>query len=115
MTQHILCDEEDIWIGEIRHFDVDDTPVLLTRLQNDELKAYLGLCPHQDRQLEETGELRCMCGMHKNQDTVLTCTAHSYEFDLESGEGVNPDHTELRDFPLEINEDGEILISIPEE
>lgn len=111
--KHTLCDDFDLWADEMRFFEVDDRKVMVWRDPEEDLHAYNATCPHQDRDLEETGKRTCLCGPHDDEKT-LTCSAHSWEFDLESGEGVNPSGTGLNEYEVGI-EDGEIYVVLPEE
>lgn len=111
--KHFLCDDYDLWADELRFFEVDQQKVMVWRDLNEELHAYTAICDHQDRDLEETGKRECLCGPH-DDETTLTCTAHSWEFDLETGESVNPSGNGLNEYEIGI-EDEEIFVVIPEE
>lgn len=111
-TKHYLCDDHDIWADEIQFFELDDRKVMVWRDREEQLHAYNATCPHQDRDLEETGERKSFCGVH-DDETTLTCAAHSWEFDLESGEGLNPTGSQLSEYEIGI-EDGEIYVVLSE-
>lgn len=108
-----MCDDFDLWADELAFFDVNGRKVMVWRDLEEDLHAYNATCPHQDRDLEQTGERGCVCGPHDDK-TTLTCTAHSWEFDLESGGGVNPSGDGLNEYETGI-EDGEIFVVLPEE
>lgn len=110
--KHFLCDDHDIWADEVQFFEVGPEKVMIWRDTEEMLHAYDATCPHQDRDLEETGTRECVCGPHDDSQT-LTCTAHSWEFDLESGDGLNPTGPELNEYETGV-EDGEIFVVLSE-
>jgi toluene monooxygenase system ferredoxin subunit len=81
---------DDLWEGEVGEFYVDDLPILLAHLRSGEIRAFQGSCPHAGFPLAD-GEL---------DGDVLTCAGHSWEFDLNSGAGLNPDNCRLRSYPV---------------
>ncbi|MCV7412166.1 (2Fe-2S)-binding protein [Mycobacterium florentinum] len=95
---------DELWEGEVGEFYVDDRPILLVHLRNGEIRAYDGLCPHANYPLAE-GNI---------EDDVLTCGAHSWEFDLTTGSGVNPANCQLQSHPVRRDGD-QIVISLTEE
>ena len=74
-----VADEGDLWDGEMESYDLDGHEVLLIRLDGV-YHAYDGACPHQSTSLA-TGTL---------DGNLLTCSAHEWEFDARTGQGVNP-------------------------
>lgn len=81
---------DDLWEGEVGEFFFGDRSILLAHLRNGELRAYDGACPHAGFPLAD-GDVT---------DDVLTCSAHSWEFDLTTGAGVNPDNCRLHSYPV---------------
>ncbi|MFD1685500.1 Rieske 2Fe-2S domain-containing protein [Halobellus litoreus] len=110
--KHYLCDDHDIWADELTFFEVEGRKVLIWRDLDEELHAYDAICPHQDRDLEETGKRGCMCGPH-DDETTITCAAHTWEFDLETGEGVNPSGNGLNEYEAGVD-GGEIYVVMSE-
>jgi len=110
--KHYVCDDHDLWADEMTFAEVGQQKVMLWRDLDEEVHAYNATCPHQDRDLEETGERQCVCGPH-DDETTLTCSAHSWEFDLESGDGLNPTETGLNEYETGV-EDGQIYVIVPE-
>ena len=49
-------------------------------------------CPHEDAPLS-AGVL---------EGTVVTCPMHGWQFDVSTGQGVNPPHYRLRPFPVHV-------------
>lgn len=103
-AKHILCDDHDLWADEIRFFDVDGEKIMVWRDKEADLHAYTAMCPHQNRDLEETGERESFCGVH-DDDKVMTCAAHSWEFDLETGEGLNPSGPQLEEYEIGVDDE----------
>lgn len=89
-----VCDADELWDGEMDAFDVGDDEVLLVRV-NGEYHAYHGTCPHQSVSLAE-GSL---------EGTTLTCRAHLWQFDVCTGNGINPASGRLRRYPIRIEDD----------
>lgn len=77
----------DIWKGEMIGAVVDGRKVLLVRTE-EEVLAYEDRCAHLGVALSE-GRL---------DGTVLTCSAHHWQYDVTTGRGVNPAHTCLTRF-----------------
>jgi toluene monooxygenase system ferredoxin subunit len=110
--KHYICEDHDIWADEMTFFEVGGRKILIWRDLEEQIHAYDAICPHQDRDLAETGERGCMCGPH-DDDTTLTCTAHTWEFDLQSGEQLNPTGNGLKEYQSGVDGD-EIYVVIPE-
>jgi toluene monooxygenase system ferredoxin subunit len=82
---------DELWSGEMRGVIVGGTKVLLLNLDGNVL-AYEDRCAHKGVELSK-GRL------HR---TVLTCSAHSWEYDVASGRGLNPRHVCLRTFDVKL-------------
>lgn len=94
---------DDLWEGEVAEFQVGDRPILLAHLRTGEIRAYDGLCPHAGFPLAD-GDV---------DGAVLTCTAHSWEFDLATGAGVNPANCQLNSHPVRLD-GNQITVSLTE-
>lgn len=92
---------DELWDGEMQSCTVAGVRVLLLRL-GERVRAYEDRCAHLGVPLSE-GTLR---------GSVLTCSAHHYEYDALTGCGINPCTVKLVEFPLRI-EDGAICIEVP--
>ncbi|HVR64435.1 MAG TPA: Rieske 2Fe-2S domain-containing protein [Polyangia bacterium] len=91
---------DDLWEGEMVGVVCGGTDVLVARL-DAEVRAYENRCPHAGSRLSD-GFLEA---------AKLTCSAHRWEFDLQTGAGINPVRCRLRRFPVKII-DGDILIQL---
>lgn len=96
------CDLDDVWEGEMDVFEVDGQDVLIVHAADGEIRAFNPICPHQEHPLIE-GDL---------ENGILTCSAHLWQFDVLSGEGVNPTGTSLINYPVK-TEDDAIWVAMP--
>jgi len=96
---------DELWDGEMKSCTVAGLRVCLLLLRiGDTVRAYEDRCAHLGVPLSE-GTLR---------GSVLTCSAHHYEYDALTGCGINPCTVKLVEFPLRI-EDGAICVDVPDE
>ena len=99
-----VCELDDVWEGEMEVFDVGENEVLIVHSPGQEIRAFDPTCPHQEFSLGD-GEL---------EDCVLTCPAHLWQFNVLTGEGVNPAGTALTSYPIKI-EGESIMVAFPEQ
>jgi toluene monooxygenase system ferredoxin subunit len=92
---------DDFWEGEVTDVQVGDELILLVHLNGGDIRAYQGHCPHQKTALAD-GKL---------EGNVLTCAAHSWQFNLSTGEGVNPRSCQLYRYQVKV-QDGTIFVGI---
>jgi toluene monooxygenase system ferredoxin subunit len=97
---------DDLWEGDVLDVEVADEQVLLVHLFGGAVKAYQGMCPHQEVLLAD--------GSWDPDTNVLICPGHSWEFDLTTGKGLNPTGCQLFEFAVQKVSD-EILVGIPED
>jgi len=90
----------DIQDGEMRAIGVEETDVLLIK-HKGVVHAYLDRCAHRETPLSE--------GIFK--DGVLTCHAHFWEYDPETGKTIDPPGSCLKKFSCKV-EDGFIFINV---
>jgi toluene monooxygenase system ferredoxin subunit len=95
---------DDLWEGETLDVQVGDQLILLVHLTGGEIRAYQGDCPHQRTALAD-GHL---------DGHVLTCAAHLWQFDLSTGQGVNPQGCRLDCYQVKV-EDETISVGIPQD
>ncbi len=79
-----VCTSTDVAPDEIVKVEVEARSVILMRCPAG-VRAYLDACPHKGTPLHD-GDL---------YDGVLTCSLHLWEFDVASGEGINPTGEQL--------------------
>lgn len=90
-----VCSLDELWEGEMESFEVDGQEVLLVCLDGGEVRAFQGVCPHQDIPLVE-GTF---------DGTRLVCRAHQWVFDATSGVGINPGNCRLAEYPVRLDGD----------
>ena len=97
-----ICSVSDVDEGEMDAFDTNSgLEVLILHLTGGEMKAYQAICPHEAIDLVE-GEF---------DGTKLTCSAHLWQFDGNTGKGINPDDCAIAEYPLKID-GSDVLVDI---
>ena len=96
-----VCNADDLWEGELLEVEIDKQLIILVRFPNDHIRAYQGICPHQDIPLIE--------GSFDGK--VIMCKAHQWTFDASSGVGLNPVNCHLTEYPVLLEGD-DILVSV---
>jgi toluene monooxygenase system ferredoxin subunit len=91
---------DDVWSGEIIGVAVEGIPVLLINV-GGRLHGYIDACPHQRTPLSR-GSLR---------DGILSCATHQWQFDAETGCGINPQSAYLEALPLTL-QGNDILLDL---
>jgi toluene monooxygenase system ferredoxin subunit len=94
---------DDLWEGEVTDVQVGDELILLVHLAGGDIRAYQGYCPHQKTTLAD-GKL---------DGHILTCAVHLWQFNLSTGEGVNPRGCQLYRYQVKV-EDATISVGIPQ-
>ncbi|MGB8325700.1 MAG: Rieske 2Fe-2S domain-containing protein [Candidatus Acidiferrum sp.] len=103
MTFRKVATLEDLWSGEMRALDVDGNSILLVNI-DDHVYAYANVCPHQKSRLIEGSLI----------GKTLRCARHHWEFDVCTGNGINPQNACLKAFPVSI-ESRDILLDLDDE
>ncbi|HVZ36709.1 MAG TPA: Rieske 2Fe-2S domain-containing protein [Polyangiaceae bacterium] len=93
---------DELWEGEMLGLRVGDADVLLVNLGEGGIQAYENRCPHARARLSE-GLLSA---------GTVRCAVHHWEFDLRTGNGINPRTCRLRRYAVRI-EDGLVKIWVP--
>lgn len=90
-----VCVLEDLWEGEMESFTVNGQDILLVCTEGGVVKAFQGICPHQDIPLIEG----------KFDGKTVICRAHLWQFDASNGKGLNPTDCALAEYPVNIDGD----------
>ena len=90
-----VCVLDDLWEGEMESFTVNGQELLLVCADGGVVKAFQGICPHQDIPLIEG----------KFDGKTVICRAHLWQFDAGTGKGINPSDCELAEYPVKIEGD----------
>ena len=96
-----LIEADALWDGEMESFDVGDDEVLVVKVDG-QIRAYDSVCPHQSQSLVE-GDL---------EGGILTCRAHEWQFDVRTGQGVNPTDTCLLRHDVRVSSDGMVQVRL---
>jgi toluene monooxygenase system ferredoxin subunit len=88
-----VLEESELWTGEMRGVEVRGRRVLLLRT-DDGVFAYEDRCAH----------LGVPLSAGKLEGSVITCSAHHYQYDARTGRGVNPTNIALRPYALRIHD-----------
>src|SRR5262245_3765282 len=86
--------------GEVMAVESEGQPVLLVNV-NGAIRAFADACPHLRTPLSE-GSLA---------GNALVCATHGWEFDANTGQGINPRTACLQSFAVHV-EDGDILVDV---
>lgn len=100
MTFRRAASVEDLWSGETMALEIDGNAVLLINV-DDRIYAYADACPHQKSRLSEGSVL----------GSTLRCARHQWEFDVRTGQGINPRSACLRAFFVVV-EGGDIHVDV---
>ncbi|MBB6444150.1 Rieske 2Fe-2S domain-containing protein [Bacillus benzoevorans] len=103
LVKERVCHRDEIWEGEKFFGYVSGKPVVLVNVEED-IKAFQGWCPHQDISFEDAELEGC----------TLSCMAHVWTFDMRTGKGINPKKTQLQEFPVEIDREGMVFVTLLE-
>lgn len=98
------CSLDELWEGEMKEVTVGGRDLLVVHAEGGHVSAFSAWCPHQAEPLVK-GDL---------DGRRLTCTAHMWEFDAVSGQGLNPDDCALSPFPVKV-ESGQVFVDVSQE
>jgi toluene monooxygenase system ferredoxin subunit len=91
---------DELWEGEMIPLEMGGRVVLLVNVDGN-IRAYADSCPHLRTRLSQ-GSLK---------RNVLTCSTHGWEFDVSTGQGINPGTACLESFAVK-REGEDILIDL---
>jgi toluene monooxygenase system ferredoxin subunit len=100
MTVHRVAALAELWAGDLVPARVAGARLVMVRI-GDEVHAYEDRCTHLGVALSE-GTL---------EGSVLTCSAHHWQYDVSTGRGINPSTACLVRFPVTI-EHGEVYVEV---
>jgi toluene monooxygenase system ferredoxin subunit len=103
MTFRKVASLDELWSGEMIGLDVGGNSVLLVNV-DDHIYAYVDACPHQRTRLSEGYLL----------GKTLRCATHHWEFEVCTGQGINPQNACLQTLPVTV-ENRDILLDLDEE
>jgi toluene monooxygenase system ferredoxin subunit len=92
---------DELWEGDMTAVTVDGENVLLINV-GGQVRAYANRCPHQAGALDE-GDF---------DGATLTCLRHLWEFDADTGCGINPASAQLKSFGCKVDDGGTICVDI---
>jgi toluene monooxygenase system ferredoxin subunit len=95
---------DDLWCGDMLGVEVGGDQILLIYSNGGAIRAYQGLCPHQQALLAN-GDL---------EKNILTCYGHDWQFDVTTGQGVNPENSQLHSYEVKL-EGKSIYVGIPQD
>ena len=76
-------------------FFIEGVEVLVVRDREGNLRAFDGICPHEDSPLAE-GDF---------DGAIITCAMHGWMFDAVTGRGINPPNCRLAAYPIKLEGD----------
>ena len=91
---------DELWDGEMIALETAGQVVLLVNVDGG-IHAYADSCPHLGTRLSQ-GSL---------QRKLLTCATHGWEFDVSTGQGINPKTACLESLAVKV-ENGDIFIDV---
>jgi toluene monooxygenase system ferredoxin subunit len=101
-----VASTDDFWEGDVLDVEAEGEPVLLVHLLGGTVKAFQGVCPHQEVLLAD--------GAWDAEKATLLCTGHNWQFDLAGGVGLNPAGCRLYEYPVRLVGD-EVVVGIPQD
>ena len=100
MTWERACTLAELRGGQMRGVMLGAERVLRVNLAG-EVRAYVDRCCHKGMPLS-AGRL---------EGDVITCAVHEWQYDANTGAGLNPANVTLRRFPVEVR-DGAIWVDV---
>lgn len=95
---------DELWEGDVVDVEANGEPVLLVHHLGGQIRAFQGICPHQELLLADGG--------WDEESGILTCHGHNWTFDLHSGTGINPSGCRLYEYPTRRDGDA-VLVGVP--
>ncbi len=95
---------DDLWEGDVLDVEANGEPVILVHKLGGEVKAFQGFCPHQELLLAD--------GEWDPDTNVLLCHGHKWEFDMDSGDSLNPKGCRLFEYQVRVEGD-QVEVGVP--
>lgn len=95
---------DDLWEGDFVDAEVDGEVILILHKLGGELRAFQGMCPHQEILLAD--------GQVDFDKGTITCSAHEWQFSLDNGKGINPSGCRLFQYEVRL-EGSDVMIGVP--
>lgn len=121
MARHTVCRLKDLRVGEMMPANAGRARIVLSRLENGDVRAYAGRCPHQGAHLEYGCITDLTEAERPNEITVdkscsvLRCPWHGFEFSLATGQAVVADERgrflKLRTYEVQIDGDDVVVVT----
>jgi toluene monooxygenase system ferredoxin subunit len=93
----------NLWDGEMRSCRLEGRRVLVLK-QDGAVRAYEDKCAHLGVPMSEG----------RFEGGVLTCRAHEYQYDADTGMGINPRAARLKSYPAKL-EGGDVWVDVTAE
>ena len=94
MTRVRVASIHDIPEGTGREMLLGRIPIVVWNIAG-RFHATAARCPHEDAPL-------CIGSL---EGTVVTCPMHGWQFDVTTGQGVNPPDRRLRPYPVHVDDE----------
>ena len=95
---------DDLWEGDFVDVDVDGEIVIILHREGGRISAFQGMCPHQEILLAD--------GHVDFDGGTITCSAHEWQFSMETGRGINPRGCRLFQYEVRL-EGNDVLLGVP--
>ena len=82
---------DELWQGEMRSVTINDKKIVIIAT-NNHYYAYEDRCLH----------LGIPLSLGKLENNILTCSAHHWQYDVLTGQGINPDCVRLKPLTIKI-------------
>ena len=96
-----LCAMTDLLPGDMREFELEGYSILVVWPEQGDLRAFQARCLHESLPLID-GSL---------VGNELTCAAHNWTFDAQTGANIMPGEGCLAVYPLRVD-DGDVLVDL---
>lgn len=95
---------DDLWEGDFVDVEVEGEVVVIFHRPGGELRAFQGMCPHQEILLAD--------GHIDFDEGTITCPAHEWQFSMDNGSGINPRGCRLFQYEVKLEGD-DVFLGLP--